>query len=89
MINRWYSKQDFKHFKTVIISSYKTLPKCPKCPRDNLKKMSYIMTLSQKVEGGQDEIILLEATKIGLFVTNSKAILSSILMAKMALKVDD
>ena len=87
MINRCHSMlQDFKHFKTVIISSYKTLPKCPKCPRDDLKKN---VIYNDIVGGGQDEIILLEATKIGLFVTNSKAILSSILMAKMALKVDD
>ena len=32
--------------------------------RDDLKKPSYLVTLSLKVGGGQDEITLLGATKI-------------------------
>ena len=61
--------------------------------------MSYSVTLSLKVGGGQDEIILLGAAKIvtrwvrwgvgGLFVTISYATFGSILMAKMALKVGE
>ena len=56
------------------------------------------MTLSLKVGVGQDEIILLGAAKIvtrwvrwggcGLSVTISFATFGSILMAKMAFKVD-